>query len=150
MKIAQLLGFFALFLLGCREQQTAKNQISVWEAEILETEQAFSQMSQEAGIPAAFLEYAADEAVLMRNNGLVKGKDAISQYFKSSPQPDSTAQLSWKPDFVSVAASGDLGYTYGEFVFSTRDSLGQVQTQKGVFHTVWKRQPDGRWRFVWD
>ena len=23
-------------------------------------------------------------------------------------------------------------------------------SEEGVFHTVWKRQPDGSWKFVWD
>ena len=58
--------------------------------------------------------------------------------------------LSWKPDFVDVSASGDLGYTYGHFTYSYTDSTGTIMESSGVFHTVWKRQADGSWLFVWD
>jgi ketosteroid isomerase-like protein len=27
---------------------------------------------------------------------------------------------------------------------------GEVGEYQGVFHTVWKRQPDGTWKYVWD
>ncbi|MBL7111012.1 MAG: DUF4440 domain-containing protein [Bacteroidales bacterium] len=60
------------------------------------------------------------------------------------------ASLVWEPEFVDVEESGDLGYTYGSFVFTAKDSTGNDIESKGVFHTVWKRQADGEWRFVWD
>ena len=60
------------------------------------------------------------------------------------------AKLEWIPDFVDVSASGDLGYTYGKYTITTIDSIGQTIKRGGIFQTIWKRQPDGRWRFVWD
>jgi len=59
-------------------------------------------------------------------------------------------QLEWAPDFVDVSSSGDLAYTYGKFTFSFKDSLGNKVENKGIFHTVWKRQSNGEWKFVWD
>ena len=59
-------------------------------------------------------------------------------------------KLIWKPDFVDVSASGDLAYTYGAYTYSYKDSTGAIVEQGGIFHTVWKRQADGGWRFVWD
>ncbi|WP_445384140.1 YybH family protein [Robiginitalea sp. IMCC44478] len=149
MKTIGLLGLLGLLCCGCGEQ-ASEDKRGDWEAEIVETERAFSKMAGEVGIPEAFLEYAAEEAVLMRGNSLIKGMEAISQHLNNSILSDSTTQLSWEPDFVSVSASGDLGYTYGQYVFSMKDSLGQTRTQEGIFHTVWKRQSDGSWRFVWD
>ena len=120
-----------------------------WKKEIVDAEAAFSQMSMEKGIAEAFLEFAADDAVLMRNNKVVVGIEAIRTRFANA-NPNPTAKLQWKPDFVDVAASGDLGYTYGGYTFSTTDSLGNVSENTGIFHTVWKRQKDGQWKFVWD
>ena len=57
---------------------------------------------------------------------------------------------SWKPDFVDVSSSGDLGYTYGQYTFIRLDSIGNETASQGIFHTVWKRQSDGNWRFVYD
>jgi len=115
--------------------------------EILETERAFSAMAGTDGVPAAFLHYAAGDAVLNRG-GLIIGKDSIAGWFDKQVMQD--VSLVWDPEFVDVAESGDLGYTYGSFVFTSKDSSGNDVESTGVFHTVWKRQPDGEWRFVWD
>ncbi len=121
-----------------------------WKNEILETEQNFAEMAEKDGIQKAFLAYAADSAVLMRNNILVVGKNSIAEYFKNQTTENNFESLTWKPEFVDVAASGDLGYTYGYYTYSYIDSTGTRIEHTGVFHTVWKRQPDGNWRFVWD
>ena len=53
----------------------------------------------------------------------------------------------WGDHFdVDAAASGDLGYTYGKYQFSAVDSSGQEIKAEGIFHTVWKKQPDGFWK----
>ncbi len=123
-----------------------KNDIEKWKQEILETEQEFAEMVKEKGIHDAFIRYAAEDAVLMRNNDLVIGKENIAQLYKNQ----NAKGLSWTPDFIDVATSGDLAYTYGHFTFSFADSSGNSQESKGVFHTIWKRQADGSWKFVWD
>ena len=131
--------------MGCEPRQ---DSLEKWKNEIVETEKKFAAMAQREGIPEAFLAFAADDAVLMRNNVLVIGKEAIKESMEASSRTN--ASLSWKPDFVDVSSSGDLGYTYGKFVYSLTDSLGNTQEMEGVFHTVWKRQEDGSWKFVWD
>jgi len=113
-------------------------------------EQNFTLMAAEEGISKAFMAYAAEDAVLMRNNKLVIGKGNFQDLFESQASKPRDEKLSWKPDFVDVSASGDLGYTYGQFTYSFTDSSGTTIESKGVFHTVWKRQADGSWRFVWD
>jgi hypothetical protein len=57
--------------------------------------------------------------------------------------------LSWTPDFIGVSDCGTLGYTYGKYVFSIKDSSGNSIDQTGIFHTVWKKQ-NKEWRYVWD
>ena len=143
-----ILPVFLLFY-SC-DIDTEKGSIEKWKHEILETEQNFAIMARDKGIRDAFLTYAAEDAVLMRNNTLVIGKKAISVYFENNASKDKDVSLTWKPDFVDVAASGDLGYTYGNYTFSYIDSSDNKIENKGVFHTVWKRQSDGTWRFVWD
>lgn len=121
-----------------------------WKKEIAETEKEFADRVLEIGMREAFLEFAAPDAVLMRDNTLIVGRNSIADYLKEPPSDGTTTSLKWKPDFVSVARSGDLGYTYGSYVFTVSDSLGSNRVSTGIFHTVWKRQPDGKWRFVWD
>lgn len=143
--------FLPLFLMiySC-SHEASNNSVEKWKNEILETERNFSIMAGEEGISKSFTTYAADDAVLMRNEKLIIGKGKITELYQNKPPGISNAQLSWKPDFVDVAASGDLGYTYGKYLFSYIDSSGMKKEDTGIFHTVWKRQSDGTWRFVWD
>ena len=134
-----------LILSSCTSN--GKDLTEQYKKEILETEKAFTEMAGTDGILSAFLHYAADDAVLNRGR-LVKGKDSIEVWFENWSLPD--ASLVWEPEFVTVAKSGDLGYTYGSYVFTVKDSTGNDIESKGVFHTVWKKQPNGEWRFVWD
>ena len=117
--------------------------------EILQTEQAFMEMAGNKGIAVAFLHFAAPQAVLFRQNQLFEGKLAIAEFFEQNPFPDG-AELRWLPDFVEVSAAGDLAYTYGKYVYSKPDENAAKRESEGIFHTIWKRQPDGEWRFVWD
>lgn len=126
------------------------DSIAIWKKEIVNTENEFAKMAQEEGISKAFLSYAAKDAVLMRNNNLIIGKDAIKEHLNAGGTNSGQVSLTWKPDFVDVSESGDLGYTYGKYNYMAIDSLGKKTTANGVFHTVWKRQEDGKWRFVWD
>ena len=43
-----------------------------------------------------------------------------------------------------------MAYTYGEYEFTSLDTLGKSKVSKGIFHTVWKRQGDGTWKYVYD
>ena len=64
-------------------------------------------MAGEEGIHKAFTTFTAKDAVLMRNNKLIEGLKNIDEHYKKQ----NSKGLSWSPDFVDVAASGDLGYT---------------------------------------
>lgn len=138
-----------IFFFKCNTNME-ENNIEKWKSEIIQTEKEFGEMVQKYGIPKAFLNYAADDVVLMRNNSLIIGKESLRESYKNQKQENSEVKLTWEPDFVNVSLSGDLGYTYGKYVYTTTDSIGQIKKVEGIFHTVWKRQQDGKWRFVWD
>jgi ketosteroid isomerase-like protein len=116
--------------------------------EILEIEHAFAARVKQYGLGEAFVFYAANDAVIHRENRLIMGKEAIKNYFENQTLKDIT--LEWDPTFIDVAQSNELAYSYGDYVFSAINEKGEKIASKGHFHTVWKRQPDGEWRFVWD
>lgn len=116
--------------------------------EILAVEKEFIEKVKEWGIKDAFVYFADDSAVLVRNNHLIKGKEEIEAYYSKSPMLN--IQLAWQPEFVEVAACSDLAYTYGPYTFSAKDSTGREIVSEGIFHTIWKRQADGSWRYVYD
>lgn len=140
--------FLTSLILNSCDQKDELN-MEKWKKEIIKTENDFAELAQKEGIYKAFLTYAADEAVLMRNNELITGKAAIDAYLKDHI-PAKDEKLSWKPDHVSVSKSGDLGYTFGSYTFSFTAETGETIERKGIFHTVWKKQADGTWKFVWD
>jgi ketosteroid isomerase-like protein len=79
---------------------------------------------------------------------LIKGKENIRNFY--SAEFYKTASVTWSPDFIDVSQNGDLGYTFGKYRWQSKDSAGKVNEFKGIFHTVWKKQNDGTWKYVWD
>jgi ketosteroid isomerase-like protein len=146
-KLLIIIMFLSLLISSCSENEK-DDQVKKWKQEIENTELEFADMASKEGLQKAFLSYAADDAVLNRNNTILKGKEAIKDYFENQTLSD--VKLVWAPDFIEVSRSGDLGYTYGKFNFSAIDTTGNKIEAQGIFHSVWKRQADGNWRFVWD
>lgn len=149
MKLMLLPFILLMFFIACHRHSEQKI-VETSKNEILTTERKFAEMSEKEGIAKAFLFYAAEDVVLMRNNKLLKGKKSLRSYFEENEQSNNEISLTWSPDFVEVSRSGDLGYTYGNYVISYQDSLGVKTSEEGIFHTVWKKQKNGDWRFVWD
>ena len=148
MRIIKFLIFtFTVILVSCT---TSNDQDSSdkYKKEIFQVEAEFAKMADEVGIKEAFVAFADDSAVLNRNNNLVKGMQAISEIYSNEAYKE--IKLDWKPDFIDVSSSGDLAYTYGQYTLTVKDSVGDEVQSKGVFHTVWRRQPDGSWKYVWD
>ena len=58
---------------------------------------------------------------------------------------DSSYTLTWEPTAAQVSASGDLGYSYGIYNLELQDT-----TLQGTYLSIWKKQKDGKWKFVLD
>lgn len=136
-----IIGFVA-----CHD--TSKVDLEKTSHEVMAAEKAFNDMAATRGVKAAFLHFADSSAVLNRHGQLVKGKQAISDYFDTWNY--SKVSLTWHPDFVDVSKSGDLAYTYGKYTFEAIRQDGQSLTDSGIFHTVWRKQADGQWKYVYD
>jgi len=57
--------------------------------------------------------------------------------------------LTWKATRADVSASGDLGYTAGDYALTVNNAAGVASTEKGAFLTTWKKI-NGAWRVVED
>jgi ketosteroid isomerase-like protein len=135
-----------LLLFSCSNKTASPG---VPQAEVLKAENDFKKLSQSKGIQEAFYAFAADNAVIKRENDiLIKGRENIKNYY-NNPKFKKVS-VSWKPDIVEVSEDGTLGYTYGRYVWTVTDSVGAKKDFKGIFHTVWKKQKDGSWKYVWD
>lgn len=117
--------------------------------EIEKAEKDFAQMAADKGIAEAFYFFADSNATIKRQHDtLIHGKEAIRDYYSTPFYQKATVK--WSPDFIQASVGGDMGYTYGKYVWSSTDSAGKPITFNGVFHTVWKKQTDGSWKYVWD
>lgn len=117
--------------------------------EIAQAEKDFEKMAGEKGIAEAFWYYADSNAVIRRSgDSVIKGKEGIKKFY--STDYFKTASVKWSPDFVDAAEKGDLGYSFGKYTWEARDTSGKLTQAKGIFHTVWKKQKDGTWKYVWD
>ncbi len=145
MKKVVFLMISVVLLVACKSIKP-KEEIKV---EIIKAEKEFQAMAAEKGVAEAFSYYADENGVIKRDNdSLIKGKAAIRNYYSNPLYKRVT--VTWAPDYVEVSEGGDMAYTYGLYKWVMVDEQGGRKEYSGVFHTVWKRQVDGSWRYVWD
>ena len=136
MRNALVLWLLAALLAGCvhRPDRAAANAV-------IQADRDFAARAAAVGLQAAFVEYAAPDAVIFRAGvGPIRGSAAIGESFAGA----AGATLSWEPEAADVAASGDLAYTWGWYTFRADGN-----SSTGNYVSIW-RWLDGRWRYVVD
>ncbi|MBV8855630.1 MAG: nuclear transport factor 2 family protein [Acidobacteria bacterium] len=113
-------------------------------APVVGAEHAFAQHSIDHGMKPAFLAYAAPDGVVVNRRGPV---NAIETWRQREPAP--TGLLTWWPTYADVSRAGDLGWTTGPFEFREKPTQ-EKPDGTGHYFTVWRRQPDGSWKWVLD
>jgi ketosteroid isomerase-like protein len=96
-----------------------------------------------------YMSYYADNSVEMPNGAaLIQGKVNIAKGMGFLD--DKNNQLIWTPVGADISSSGDLGYTYGNYEFHSKDKDGKPTIDYGKYTSIWKRQADGSWKVVLD
>ena len=113
-----------------------------------EAERSFSRDARRIGLGAAFAQYGSADAVNLgpaSEPGLVLGPDNIGRSV-SGGEMQTPATISWAPDKVVVASSGDLGVTIGMI---RPDAPAAGQPPAFPFFTVWRRaSANAPWRYI--
>jgi ketosteroid isomerase-like protein len=126
-------------------------------AELTQTERDFCALAAKVGVSDAFLANMADDCFVPQRFSLSRAEFAAAvtaararagAAYKPGPNPDQ--QLVWTPLKVDVSSDGTLGYTWGRYDLTLRDKEGKRETTTGVYLTIWKRQANGSWKFVFD
>lgn len=144
------LPLMVIFLLGAFTAfaQTNSNTTRLIET-IRKTEKQFETDLNTSGAAMAFEKYAAPNAVIKRqNDSLIYGPQAIRQYYSNDIYKK--AHATWSPDYIDISNDGTMAYTYGKYHWKMTNPSGETNEFSGVFHTVWKKQADGSWKYVWD
>jgi ketosteroid isomerase-like protein len=97
---------------------------------------------------AAFADWFAGDGVALGNAAApLIGNVAIAKSATWSPK---NYQLTWTPTGAMMGPSGDMGYTWGHFEGHSKDVNGNAVNTSGRYITMWRREPDGKWKVVLD
>jgi ketosteroid isomerase-like protein len=139
--ILPAISFFFLPLISCKQKDTLSKKRPT--EEIIKADEAFSDLSKKEGMKRAFIEYIDNEGILLRpGHSPIIGANAID--FLSQVN-DSSYTLTWSPAGAGIAASEDMGYSYGIYKLELKDTV-----LRGTYVSVWKKQKDGKWKFILD
>jgi ketosteroid isomerase-like protein len=140
---------FTLFLLlGSVSLAAAAPDKAKLKAEVAAMEDAFCAMGKAQGLRAAFSHFAApDVAFIDTDPRKFRGPAAVLERI-GPDQPG--VSLTWSALFTDVSDDGTLGYNYGRYEFRSPGPDGKEIVRTGFFLTIWKRQPDGSWKYVMD
>lgn len=137
-----------MILCSCNSKPDKKNTTYI-KLQIVKTEKDFEKMVAEKGLAESFYHFADSNAVIKRERDtLIIGKDNIKKYYSNPKYRNIT--VTWTPDDVRVSDAGDMASSYGKYNWISKNTDGKTETLKGVFHTVWKKQTDGTWKYIWD
>jgi ketosteroid isomerase-like protein len=114
------------------------------EQELLSVDAAFAAASVDLGAAEAFRMFADPHAIVLGGGDpdFIVGRKEI--FLSRSGAPPENV-LDWTPHFAGVGPLGDLGYTVGNFVFTS-----PARTGFGKYLTIWQQSPNGTWKFVQD
>ena len=101
---------------------------------VIAAELSFAQLAQARGQWTAFRETSADAAVMFAPQPV-----NVHAFLKGKADPASTVK--WQPHEVWMSCDGSIGITSGAW---------QKPAQTGYFTTVWQRQSDGAYKWIFD
>jgi len=108
----------------------------------------FMKAAAERGAKGYMSFYADDAAELPNGEHMLQGKENIAKTMAFLD--DKNNHLTWTPVRADMAASGDLGYTYGTYEFRSKDKDGKPTVEYGKYVSIWKKQKDGSWKVAMD
>lgn len=108
-------------------------------APVVAAERAFAADAPGMGITGSFTKWSVDDAVVIDGG---EARTVREVYPPSAPKADDEPLLEWWPNWAGIARSGDLGFTTG--------GVAVNHARAGHYFTIWKKQPDGTWKWVYD
>lgn len=130
---------FALFALAAFAAACSTPPASAPDASpVVAAERAFAAEAGRSGWVEAFLTHSTDQAIVIG----ARPRNAHEAMQRIPPANRGDTSLTWGPTFAGISRGGDIGFTTGPF------SGGG--TVFGQYFTVWRKQPDGAWKWIYD
>lgn len=144
--IALLLSLFLFASAPAKDKAALK-------AELAKAEADFCAKVAEVGIGEGFHAFMAEQAFDAGRLTLSRAEygEGIKAARARGPAPKGV-KLVWVPMMIDVSDDGTLGYTWGKYEFTPPPAADGTQppSNVGIYLTIWKRQADGSWKFVYD
>jgi ketosteroid isomerase-like protein len=136
-----------LVLAAC--QPAAKDESATAADAIRAADAAWSKVFSARDTSAAVAAVEPGGSILPPNGAIATGPEAIRKLFEGFyGMPAMT--ISWSPNKVEAARSGELGFSSGTYEMSYTDPKGKPATDHGKYVTIWRKQADGSWKVVLD
>jgi ketosteroid isomerase-like protein len=137
----RLLGLSALA--ACRSISADPNAV------LFDADRAFAQDVQRHRLEAWVEWFDANGSQVDPQFRPITGHDAI-QSNMAELFSDPNVELDWEPDLARISEAGGLGLTSGRFRLLTHHPDGSVNARTGRYFDVWRKQPDGSWKVLYD
>ena len=112
--------------------------------EMKKTDIEFSDCSQKEGIAKAFIKYAGEDVILMRDKMFpILGIESLTEFYNDHSTEN--LSLKWEPIKADAAESGEFGFTFGNWELTTKDTV-----MHGNYVSIWKKNSDGEWKYLLD
>ncbi len=133
--------FLCLFLCACSRRPNPE--------ELKQADAAFARATAERGLEG-FTSFLADDVMTIRpNTPVLKGSKALAERWAPLLR-NPALSITWQPLEAAISEGGDLGFTIGSYQVSKVAGDDKSPAGSGKYITVWKRQPDGRWKVAFD
>ncbi|MBX9746066.1 MAG: nuclear transport factor 2 family protein, partial [Hyphomonadaceae bacterium] len=136
-------GRLALRLSELAGSRTEEELAAAAVAELLAADRAFNAKAQADGVPAAFTQFAAEDALIVTSGEILIGRAGITASYADWP---AAARLTWAPETARVSARGDMGWTWGNSTYTAPDGTRRT----GRYVSIWTRDYEGNWRYSFD
>lgn len=136
----------ALVLAACGgappKPEAASQAAASHTASLAAAETAFAAHSVREDMKVAFLAAFAPDGMLVRNGWVVS-----NDWMRAQAAPPIV--LDWRPQYVEVAASGDLGLSTGPWRITSK-AKPETPASHGQFVSIWRREGTAPWKVAVD
>lgn len=124
--------------------------LDILKEELAQLDKEFD-LAVSTGGAEAWASYFHDAAVML-TGGSAENKHGRKEIFDTMNAVfgHNEFSLRWEPTGVDVSISGDLGYTYGNYIRKYKNGDNQWVTSTGKYTSIWKKDATGHWKIVLD
>jgi ketosteroid isomerase-like protein len=116
---------------------------------LINVDRDFYKVSAKKGLGRAFIDFADDSVILLRDKQFpIWGRAELAKHHLN--HESEVKPLYWDPVKAEASPDGKLGYTFGKWEYKDVDKDGKSTSEYGDYLTVWKKQKDGSWKYVYD